>query len=238
MKESFIIKIKFGMRHIKKILKSVLKIFIFAVPIIVTILLAKELQSRQSINSSASISQANIFFQVNEALLPPETDFLLLVNTDSAVGFIKAEINFDPSLIKLTKSIDLSASPLKKVIKITSLEEANSTGKIEIVVGLEPSSLISAPLGNMQIASLSFTPNTQLVGAVTNLNISTLNSQVVGIDSSQFSIVSSNATLTLNSVSSTPSPSPIVRSCKNCQKSKCDGRCDTRRETSSCSDCL
>jgi len=106
-------------------------------------------RKQQSIGSHASTHQASIAFQINNWTLPPENTFGLWVNSDSPVGFADIRLTYNPSLVKMTKEISLKGN-LARVIKITSMSEANNTGSVSIILGLDPNQIGSPPSGSFQ----------------------------------------------------------------------------------------
>jgi len=235
-------------------------------PILAVLMLAKEIQRRQSLNSQAGVNQARIFFQATNLTFPPDNSFGLLLNTEGALGFVKIEINYDPSKVRLLNEIDVSPSPFKRVIKVSSKDEANQTGKIDIILGIDPSNVFNPPLGDIEISRFNFGSNTGEENISSSITINTSNSQIVGLDSVIFSLTKSDINLIINPVATPvatvmptilptnaptelpttaptmqstiiPLPTVVPASCDNCHKRKCDNVCDSKREDISCSDC-
>lgn len=235
-----------------------LKYSLFMVPLVATYFLLNNIDQKQSLGTNAAIGNAKFLFQNSNIVLPPETEMQVLVNTDVPVGFVHSEINFDRTRVKLVSEIDVSGSQLKRVVKVTSMSEANSTGKIEIVLALDPASINTPPSGGLQLGKFRIATNTQNTNLSSNLTFNISNSQVVNVDQSLLSLTSNNTTLTINPVATAtpvatqaataspasivvPSASPDVPtvSCGRCHRNRCDNVCDTRRDNLNyCLDCL
>ena len=197
---------EFGREH-----KVDLKYLLLAIPIIVSFFIFKEVQKRQSISTGALTHQASIGFQVESWVLPPESSFDIWVNSDSIVDFSDVEVTFDPNIIKLTGEVYLYPS-LTRIIKVTPMSEANTTGRISIVLGLDPSQISSPPSGNFRLAKLSInTKTTSYLNTVLGFN--NANIHIVSGDQSVFSTTTTGLTLILNPTptpASTPVPTPTA----------------------------
>ncbi len=178
------------------------KYLLLALPIIATFFIFKEVQKQQSLKSRASVHQASLYFQVPSWSIPPGSSFDVWADTDSQTSFVDTEISFDPNIIELTDEITTYPS-LGRVIKVTSMNDANSTGKISIVLGLNPSQS-TPPSGTFQIASLPL--NTKTASSLsTKVSFDNAKSQLVASDQTQFTTSVTDLTLNLNS---TPTPLP------------------------------
>jgi len=132
-----------------------LRYLLFIIPVVATFLIVAEVQRRQSLNSRAGLHSVSLSFPVTSWNLPPANNFGVWLTSDSPVAFADVKITFDKSLIKLTREASPSGS-LARVVQVTSMAEANSTGQMRVVVGLDPSQRTSPPSGAFQIADLSF----------------------------------------------------------------------------------
>lgn len=181
------------------------KYLLLIIPILATFFIIKEVQRQQSLRTKAAIHQASIYFQVSSWALPPESSFDVWVNTDSQTSFVDAEITFDPNVVKLTGEITTYPT-LGRVIKVTSMNDANSSGKVSIVLGLDPSQIPNTPSGTFRIATIKLNANT-LSSLSTKVNFDNTKSQLVASDQTQFTTSVTGLTLNLNP---TPTPTPIV----------------------------
>lgn len=233
------------------------KIMAISLPLIAALVLVREVQNQQSLKSNANANQAKLFFQTGEHSFPPDGEFQLLLNTDGPVGFVRAELKFDPSMVKLLNEVDVSISPFRRLIKVTPMSEANVTGIIEVVLGLDPTDVSNPPQTSMQIAKFSLGKNTDAQNLSSVLAIVANNSQIVNTNMSVYTISTVDTALKINYVS--PTATPIVTAgpdvtaaptsvatakptsapdCRSCHKKQCDNVCDPRRDGSSCPDCL
>lgn len=249
----------FSSTDFKFISKKIAKSLALMLPLVATLFLVREAQKRQSLDSMAGAGTAKIFFQTSQATLPPETSFKLLANTDGPVGFVRIELTFDKNLVKLTKEFDPSLSPFKRIVSISSMSEANVTGRMVIVMGLEPSSLSNPPSGDISLGTLWFVPNTTIPNVNTDVSVDSAKTQFVNLNQNIFNIqpislqfsINPSATPTAMStatpippivtpssttISSTPITDP-AKDCSSCHKRRCDNVCDSKRDGISCPDC-
>lgn len=194
--------------------KADIKYLLLIIPIIATLLLVKAVQYRQGLNSRAGLHQASIAFQLQNWNLPPENPFEVWVNSDSPVSFVNINISFDPKLIKLTHEITTTGS-LTRIIKVTSMADANTTGAVSIVLGLDPSMSTSSPSGAFQVASLIFDANTSNPDVATTVSFNTSQMQLVASDQSAFQLTATGLNLILNPIATptpsvTPTPGPTL----------------------------
>lgn len=181
------------------------KYLLLAIPIIAAFFIFQEVQKEQSLKTAASLHQASVYFQIANWCLPPESTFEVWVNSDSTVGFADVELTFDPTLVKLTSEITTYES-LTRIINVSTMSNANSTGKISIVVGLDPSKIATPPSGTFRVASFKLNANATN-SAVSTVNFDNANMQLVSMDQSAFTITTTGLTLNLNS---TPTPTPTT----------------------------
>lgn len=182
------------------------KYLLLAIPIIAAFFIVKEVQRAQSLKSVASTHQATVFLQSYATTLPPETSVDVWVNTDSATAFADIELSFDPKLVKLTSEITTYQS-LSRVAKVTSMADANTSGKVSIVLGLDPSKLSTPPSGAFRIATFKLGTNTTN-SATTSVNLNASETILASIDQSTFATSVSGLNLTLNPTTATPTPKP------------------------------
>ena len=188
--------------------KADVKYLLLIIPVVATFLLVKAVQYRQSLNSRAGIHQASVAFQLQNWNLPPENPFEVWVNSDSPVSFANVSISFDPALVKLTHEIALSGR-LTRIVKVTTMAEANSTGVVSIVIGLDPAMVNSPPVGAFQVATLTFDTKTLNPNIATVVSFDTSKMQLVATDQSMFQLAGTNLNLMLNPTA-TPTPFPVT----------------------------
>jgi len=224
------------------------KYLLLAIPIIATFFIVREVLHIQSLKREAATHQIQVSFEPGSVVMPPATSFTIWFNSDTGVGFANTLVTFDPSLIKLTSDVSVDPAHLSRIIKITPMAEANSTGKISIIAALDPTKRSTPPSAVFQLATLSFAPVSTNPNVTTSISIDTGNSQIVAMDETVFNISATSASITLNPTSSTPSPtaSPVTTlvptprptrdPCLVCFKKACNGVCD-KNDRAGCPDC-
>jgi hypothetical protein len=180
------------------------KYLLYAIPIIAIFLIAQGVQTYKSWFTKAGTNTVNVSFQLSSWSLPPENNFEIWLSPNNPVGFADIEIQFNPNLVKLTKEIVLK-DRLTKVIKVSTMAEANSTGKISIILGLDPSQINNPPKDPFQVATVSFNSNTSDQNVSTEISFDNDSTQIVALDTTVFTITSSNLNLNIN-----PTPTPIA----------------------------
>jgi hypothetical protein len=160
----------------------------------------------QQVQIKASSHKANVSIYPVSQVLTPNGGVQVWATVDSQVAFIRVEIIFDPSVVKLNNEVSLT-SPLTRVVAKTTMAQANSTGTIVIAVALDPSGKNSPPTGTLKLADITFAGQTKNPNISSTLNIPSGSVQIVHPDGSLYSITTAAATLTLNPVA-TPTPTP------------------------------
>ncbi|CAN5331203.1 hypothetical protein BH10PAT1_BH10PAT1_0140 [soil metagenome] len=158
--------------------------------------------------SRASANPVNLTFSQNPFLVNPNTPSsvnLVLDAGTNKIGFTEVEFTFDKTKINMTSEISTTTS-LKKIIKQTTMAEANSTGIITLVLGLDPVDIASPPTGAINLASLSFK---SISNGSSNLTFNPTNIQIVDMSANALTVNSTNSVA--NPPTSLPSPteSPI-----------------------------
>lgn len=238
-----------------KNLKVGIKYLLLIIPVIAIFLLTREVQYRQSLKTGAGLHQASVAFHLQNWTLPPENVFDVWINSDSPVAFANIYISFDPKVVKLTHEITTTGG-LTRIIKVTSMANANSTGTASIVLGLDPSLASTPPNGAFQVASLTFDANTTNQNVATVISFDSAQMQLVATDQSTFQLTTANLNLVINPVATpSPTPTPISTgapmvspsptpsptkspSCLKCFKKQCDGICAKSDSKTLCPDCL
>ncbi len=171
------------------------------VAIIVAIFLVKSIAS---FRSNAATSQVRLFFLPAVQSTPPNYTLKLMADSGTyKVGYLKVTLNFDPRFIQLTDEIT-PVSNLKRVIVKTSKLDANATGTINLVIGINPEDVSIAPTSAFQIANIPIGITTNPF-ITTNVSISP-NVEVVDLTPVSLTATSQDATVNL----ATPSPMPTI----------------------------
>ncbi|MCS7092539.1 MAG: hypothetical protein NZM26_04260 [Patescibacteria group bacterium] len=150
--------------------------------------------------SSADENTVRLYLLPSNIELPPDTMLKLMVDAKSnKIGFVRAEIVFDPSQIDLVGDISTS-DKFKTIIEKTSKEIANSQGKIALVLGVSPADRESAPSGVFEIASVPIGAKTDQKNIQAVVSIDQQKSQVVSMNSLNLAIDKKDSNLTINPV--------------------------------------
>lgn len=167
------------------------------------------IHERQSMLVSASAGQANIFFEPSTITIPPDGLVNLWITADKQLGFVSAQMSFDRTKLKLAQEIVLDQPALKQVIVKSTMAEANTTGKINLTIAVDPDTVSQAPTGSFKLASLKFSLVTTLADQTANLELVSSSLQLVDLGAIPFIVTSSNSVFSLNpQVASTPTPTP------------------------------
>lgn len=162
----------------------------------------------QVLQVAGSVGKATLSFDPSGITIPPESVVTLKVTTTKKLAFVDTELNFDPALLKLTADIGLPSASLTEVIKLTSMADANKSGKIRIVIALKPTTIQLAQTGSFSLATLKFASKTQASNQSATLSISSNNLQLIDLDPIPFAVTKETAKFTLNPSSTTPTPTP------------------------------
>src|SRR5581483_7341406 len=130
---------------------------------------------------------ATLSFSQSVLSLNPTTDTAENVVFDagtSKVGFAKVTFTFDKSKIVLSKEI-VPTTTLKKVISVTTMAQANSSGQVTIVLGLDPADINNAPTGAFTLANLSFKAANSTASS-SSIAFVTSSSQIVDMTATPF----------------------------------------------------
>lgn len=252
-KNQFFRKIRSGFESAYRKSKPNLKYTLLVIPIIATYFIVQQVQRSQTLKIGAATHSASVSFNLQSRNLPPAATFGVWISSDTPVAFARVDISYDASLVKLTQDPQL-VGPLTRVIKMTPMGEANTTGKISLILALDPANKNAPPTGPFQIANLVFDSNTTTSNVNTSLNFDTGTIQLVATDQIAFTVTAAGSNLTLNYVA-TPSPTPTLSpsqtpvitsspkpsqtpSCSFCRGKKCNNTCDRNESTLLCSDCI
>lgn len=169
------------------------------------------MHKNQTLSVGAASGKADLFFEPAAIALPPDGLVNLWVTTDKQLGFASVELSFNPALLKLTQEITLPTAALKRVVKQTSMAEANTTGKIALVLAIDPSTVATAPTGNFALAGLKFATKSTTSNQSATISVATSNLQLVDTSATPFTVTSKNANFTINP-SATPTATPVSTS--------------------------
>lgn len=146
--------------------------------------------------------------------LPPNLTVRVNLNAGaSRVGFVRFVLNFNPAHINLAGEISTTARLRQSrepatdpwIIK-TSMAEANSTGRVVVVLALDELDRSNPPSGTFEVASFPIRVVATGQNLTTQLTFNVTDSQVVDMDAQALNISTSGSTFTLNPVTSSPTP--------------------------------
>lgn len=151
---------------------------------------------------------ANIFFSPSPLNMPPNSTLSTMIDlADNNIVFASVIIDFDNTKIQLSGEVTPNPA-FKNVVKVTSMSEANSTGRIEIALGVATGEPLQT--GVVELAKLPLKPVTTQTTS-TNITVDLTNSQIVNVVNGQaqnVALTSSPGTINLNSISPTNTPLP------------------------------
>ena len=154
--------------------------------------------------SAVTSNTATFSFDPGALTLPLDGTTQLKVSVGSEkISFVHAEITFDKDKVKLAENISISGSPLTRVIKVTSASDANSSGKIQVILALDPEKASNPPTGNVTLATLKWATNTSTSNVTSSVKFSTSSLKAYNTKAELFTIKSSDISLSLNPASST-----------------------------------
>ncbi len=154
----------------------------------------------------ATAHQASITVLPAKLSLPPNGTLQVWATADSPVAFINVQITFNPAVVKLTTEPVLTTSTWGRIVKLSTMADTNTSGKLDMVIGLDPAHVQSPPNGTFQIATLQFEANTANSNVTTSVVASAI-SQLVAVDTTVFTVTAAGSTITVNPL---PSPTPTT----------------------------
>jgi len=163
----------------------------------------------QQVTTRAVTHQAKVSVLPATLTLPPNGTLQVWTTTDSPLAFLNVEVTFDPAAVKLTAEVALSTSVWGRVIRQTTMATANTTGKIDLVIGLDPALKSATPTGTFPIATLQFGANTTASDVTTTIGIASIPSQLVATDTTVFVVTTVGSSLLINPLP-TPIPTPTL----------------------------
>lgn len=163
----------------------------------------------RSLFTKAANGSANISVLPSSVTMPPERVFQVWITPqlnvgDSGVAFVRVSLTFDPSKINLIQDPVLATPGFNK-IQSTSLTQANSTGILVFVAGLDPEQRALAPRTAFQFLNIQFRTNTP-TSVTTLIGVNTTDSQIADLGISVLSLTANGSTISLNPVEATPTP--------------------------------
>lgn len=170
-------------------------------------LLTQASRQKQGVPARAGTNTARISLQPQTGVMPPDTIVQIWETAQNPVAFTSIKIIFDPAHVKLTGEILTGTSPLTQILKQTPMSEANTTGIINLSLGLDPAKRATPATGTFQLATIALTTNTATKNLSTLLHLDPDGMQVINPDLSLFTVTTVDSTLILNPMpTATPMP--------------------------------
>jgi hypothetical protein len=189
-------------------LKQLFNLAFILIGIIIIVVLVQKIQEYQSLKSNASAGTAKIFFVPESINIPPDGIVKLFATVDKDIAFARIEMLFDHTQVRLTQDIMLTNQKLTRVISKSTPAQANETGKIIIVIALDPTNRTQPPSGTIELANLKFSSITTTPNQSSSISINTANSQMIAITTEPYNLTSQICNIQLNYVAPTPPPTP------------------------------
>ncbi len=161
--------------------------------------------------SNALVNPVALSFLPSSVAMPPDATLRLMLDAKSnKIAFTRIELSFDKTKVNL--SSEITPNPIfKKVISMTSKVDANSTGKIVMILGLDPADINSAPTSVFELANFSITSLVpSAVGGTGAFSITSSNVQIVDLTPASLTVASTDAVINFATPSPSPSPSPTA----------------------------
>lgn len=173
----------------------------------------KYIKDSQVFEIGAASGKVDLFFAPDSSSLKfaDSQTIQLWATVDKPLAFINISLRYDPSLLQLTQLPTLTTTQFTKIIKQSSLTDANNTGVFTLALGLDPTQRVSAPTGTLNLATIKIKPLSTTPNQIAEIIYDT-KSQVVDASAIPMTITTRSYKVTLNptlaSPSLTPSPSP------------------------------
>jgi hypothetical protein len=179
---------------------------------VLTIIVFRNTSKQQSLNAFATGESGQVYLLPASSNVSGEAIFQLWVNSNSnPFDFVHSEISFNSAAIKLSREVVYRGS-LQKMIKLSTMQEANSTGKIVLAAGLDPQlQNRDEPLnGTYLLADIYFIPATTQNNLTTTLGVNNQTAKIVAPDASFFTVTTSGSTIILNPLAPTATNTPTA----------------------------
>jgi len=180
---------------------SVFALVVIVVSVFVGVYLVRNPLKRDSQAASAPVG---ISLSPSQGTISSGSKLDIVYNPGgNLVGFSEFEITFDSSKIKLSNEITVNNYFGKLVVK-TTRDEANSTGRIKLALGLEPG---KTPTTNQVVlGSITFTPSTTSSNVSAAISFDSSHIQIVDTSRNTLAYNLTNGAYTVNPTSATLTP--------------------------------
>jgi hypothetical protein len=179
----------------------------------VTTMVGVKLVQNRTLNQVLAVGEAvNFYFNPAAATILPgqtlQTQLMLDAKTNQ-IGFVRTEVTFDPAKVKLTKEI-AAGTLLKQAIEVTSMAEANLTGKFVVAVGLSTADRLNPPTGQFSLATLTWEGASTQASGSASATVTIASSQVANMTPTNLPLSATGLSLLLNPIATvTPTPTHL-----------------------------
>ncbi|OGM27245.1 hypothetical protein A3D00_03915 [Candidatus Woesebacteria bacterium RIFCSPHIGHO2_02_FULL_38_9] len=189
-------------------MSKVKKLIILATPLFLSIFFI----ARNYINNArAQVADVSIYYDGPATFDSLGASYKIVVNSGiNNIGFVKLTAKFDQTKINLAGNPQVS-NLFKNQIVLTNAGEANSTGSVSIDLGVSPADKDNPPSGTFEIATLNFVP-VSVDSFQTTLTFDNLGFQIVDMNASELTTMSSDSIISVNPISPTPTPTAVPTS--------------------------
>lgn len=199
--ESGYVKLWYKLRSIHPLALAGLFLLVIVLPTLILLV-----TTRTKPNVLAAGEQTTFSFTPGDTSITSSTstaEHLMLNAGTYQIEFVNVTLTFNQSLFNLSGEIT-PGTALATVIQKTSMADANSTGRINLVFGLSSANKLATPSGNFEIAQIPVIGKTTAgnQSAVLGFDLSTV--QVVDKNVNALTVGSAPANLLIN-----PTPTPI-----------------------------
>ena len=172
-----------------------IKVGIILFLVISTLITTGVMYQQQDIRSKAALNEAHITITPSNAIMPPNQTFKIYIDPKNIpLAFAHVNIEFDQNSIHLQSLPEVSSS-FDRTIYITPISEANTTGKLSIVLAVGPG---RAAVNNAaEFATLRYVPVTEDPETST-ITVNTQTSKLVNEQAQLFTMTVDPATVDLN----------------------------------------
>ncbi len=147
--------------------------------------------------SKAQISPVKFYLTPAAAVVPPNRTIKLMIDgKDEKIVFTRVELTFDSNKIMLVNNI-ATTDKLRTIIKKSTIDEANATGRIKLILALAAADKANPPVGAYELAQFTIAPKISSY-STSDIHIDTSAMQVVNWDASEMVTEHANMKITLN----------------------------------------
>lgn len=190
--------------------KLLILLALFLVPLMIIIYAINVSKQNQYKNVQAKLTPS-VSLSPSSLNVPPEASLALNINSGgNSLGFIHLELTFNPQNLQLTKELSLSGL-FTRIVKVSSMSEANSQGRIIVILGLDPANVKNVPTGSFLLATITFGSKTTAKNVQETIAFDQGVTQIVKLDQTAYNgniVTATGASLTINPVQPTNTPVP------------------------------